>query len=795
VTSSHHARVKNLFLHACELPEEERRGFLDAECPEDNELRREVEDLLRFYEPPAEHQPQIGGYRLIRSLGEGGMGEVWQAEQEEPVRRPVAVKLIKAGMDSRQVVARFESERRALALMDHPNVAHVYDAGATRDGRPYFVMELLNGTPITSYCDGGLLTIRERLEIFLAVCNGVQHAHQKGVIHRDIKPSNILIQEVDGRPLPKVIDFGVAKATGGEVLDPSAATAHGVLLGTPGYMSPEQARSSGLDVDTRADVYSLGVVLYELLAGVAPLEPLRERDESLEEVLRRIREEDPPKPSARVDALGAEGAAIARARGTTPIALVRNLRADLDWIVMKALEKGRERRYESAAALAEDLRRHTRDEVVRAGPPSVVYRARKFVRRHRVAVLAGVAVMAAMAVGALGAGLGMFRAQREAEKAQRVSELLLSTFEELNPNTRGEGPASAEALLGLGVANIDAELDDEPLVQARLFTSMGQAYLALGRFNQARSALTRAVTLRTEYLGADDRETLEAMNQLGEILWQLDELDEAERILAATLVAQRRVLGSWDPAVGQTLQNLGAVHLRKRDFDAARGFTEAALDISLRTRGPDHFDLATNLFWLAGIDFAQGDHEASRARTLRSLEIVEATVGTDHPFAAWPLFQLGLLHSVDGSADSAKSYQRRSLDIQERSLGPGHPNLAYPLQALGELLRAEGDYATAKPMLERALRVTEAAFGRDHPLLVQALNRLGATLRDMGDLEGAIAAHRRALLILQDVSSFHAGSLRPTLELLIRAEEAAGNSVEARRLRVRADSNPGAGSG
>jgi non-specific serine/threonine protein kinase/serine/threonine-protein kinase len=718
------------------------------------------------------------------------MGEVWQAEQEEPVRRPVAVKLIKAGMDSRQVVARFESERRALALMDHPNVAHVYDAGTTEDGRPYFVMELLDGTPITSYCDGAFLTIPERLEIFLAVCNGVQHAHQKGVIHRDIKPSNILVQEVDGRPLPKVIDFGVAKATGGEVLGSSATTAHGVLLGTPGYMSPEQASSSGLDVDTRADVYSLGVVLYELLAGVAPLEPLRERDESLEEVLRRIREEDPPRPSARFDALGAEGAAIARARRTTPTALYRNLRADLDWIVMKALEKGRERRYESAAALAEDLRRHTRDEVVRAGPPSVVYRARKFVRRHRVAV-----VMTAMAVGALGAGLGMLRAQREAERAQRVSELLLSTFEELNPNTRGEGAASAEALLGLGVAKIDAQLDDQPLVQARLFTSMGQAYLALGRFNQARSALTKAVTLRTEYLGADDRETLEAMNQLGEILWQLDELDEAERILDATLVAQRRVLGSWDPAVGQTLQNLGAVHLRKGDFDAARGFTEAALDISLRTRGPDHFDLATNLFWLAGIDFAQGDHEVSRSRTLRSLEIVEATVGPDHPFVAWPLFQLGLLHSVDGSADSAKSHQRRSLDIQERALGPGHPNLAYPLQALGELLRAEGDYATAKAMLERALRVTEAAFGRDHPLLVQALNRLGATLRDMGDLEGATAAHRRALLILEDVSSFHAGSLRPTLELLIRAEEAAGNSVEARRLRVRADSIPGAGSG
>lgn len=354
----------------------------------------------------------IGRYKLLDKIGEGGFGVVFMAEQVETVQRKVALKIIKAGMDTKEVIARFEAERQAIALMDHPNIARALDAGATEAGRPYFVMELVRGIPITDYCDQNQLPTRDRLQLFVKVCKAVQHAHQKGIIHRDLKPSNVLVTEHDGEPVPKVIDFGVAKALGQKLTTKTLFTAFNHMIGTPAYMSPEQAALSGMDVDTRADIYSLGVLLYELLTGVTPFDAETFRQEAMDEIRRMIRETEPPKPSTRLQTLGVQLTEVAKRRQTEPAALGRLLRGDLDWIVMKTLEKDRMRRYETANGLATDVARHLANEPVTARAPSTIYRFQKLVRRHKLAFAAGTSIVALLLVVAIGAPLAAFRLKK-----------------------------------------------------------------------------------------------------------------------------------------------------------------------------------------------------------------------------------------------------------------------------------------------------------------------------------------------------------------------------------------------
>ncbi|HKB40621.1 MAG TPA: serine/threonine-protein kinase, partial [Gemmataceae bacterium] len=414
-------RVQIVFLAAAEQEGAAgRAAILDRLCGADAELRQRVETLLRAHEAPgrfleslapnlvatADELPvtekpgtMIGPYKLMELIDEGGMGLVFVAEQQQPVRRRVALKVIKPGMDTRQVIARFEAERQALALMDHPNIARILDAGTTNGGRPYFVMELVKGVPITQFCDDNKPPVRERLRLFVQVCNAVQHAHGKGVIHRDLKPSNVLIASYDGRPVPKVIDFGVAKATGPKLTERTLFTEFGQVVGTLEYMSPEQAELNQLDVDTRSDVYSLGVLLYELLTGTTPLEGQRLKKSSLLESLRLIREEEPPRPSTRLSTTE-ELPSIAANRGVEPRKLSGLVRGELDWIVMKCLEKDRNRRYETANGLARDIERHLNDEPVLACPPSAAYRLRKFARRNKAAVLVAAAISVLLVVGA-----------------------------------------------------------------------------------------------------------------------------------------------------------------------------------------------------------------------------------------------------------------------------------------------------------------------------------------------------------------------------------------------------------
>src|SRR5262245_29612631 len=403
---------------------EELKSYLDGACGGDATLRARVEALFQaqakaggFMERPAmEDGPtvtaldsspvregpgtQIGRYKLLQEIGAGGFGVVYMAEQKEPVKRRVALKIIKIGMDTEQVVARFEAERQALAVMDHPNIARVLDAGATDTGRPYFVMELVKGVRITEYCDDHQLTTRERLELFIPVCQAIQHAHQKGIIHRDIKPSNVMVTLHDGTPVPKVIDFGIAKATQAELTEKTIFTQYGQFIGTPAYMSPEQAEMSGLDIDTRSDIYSLGVLLYELLVGRPPLDTKELMSGGFDEIRRRIKEEQPAKPSTRLRTLeGAEKTTAARHRKIRPEQLSSELRGDLDWIVLKALEKDRTRRYETANGLASDLKRHLNNEPVTARPPSTAYRFHKAWRRNKLAYAVGLAVAGALVLG------------------------------------------------------------------------------------------------------------------------------------------------------------------------------------------------------------------------------------------------------------------------------------------------------------------------------------------------------------------------------------------------------------
>ena len=452
-------QIRDIFLHAVEdCAPGEWGAYLDQACGENAELRRRVMILLEAHqtadsligppEPtatfgagspdPGQPGTAIGPYKLIQQIGEGGMGTVYMAQQTEPVKRAVALKIIKAGMDTRQVIARFEAERQALAMMDHPSIAKVLDAGTTggvSPGRPFFVMELVRGVAITRYCDEHRLTPRERLELFIPVCHAVQHAHQKGIIHRDLKPSNILIAQYDGRPVPKVIDFGVAKAAGQQLTDKTLLTGFGSLIGTLEYMSPEQAEINQLDIDTRSDIYSLGVVLYELLTGSTPLDRKRLTQAVFTEMLRIIREEEPPKPSTRLSDSTNSLPSISAQRHMEPAKLTRSVRGELDWIVMKALEKDRCRRYETANGFAADLQRYLDDEPVLACPPSSWYRFRKFTRRHKVGLRITAAAALVLLLAAAGvswalldqAARGKELSGRRAETEKTVNAVLIKT--------------------------------------------------------------------------------------------------------------------------------------------------------------------------------------------------------------------------------------------------------------------------------------------------------------------------------------------------------------------------------
>jgi tetratricopeptide (TPR) repeat protein len=783
----------------------ERRAFLDEACAGDARLRRRVERLLAADEhdrgildrtahappriedfhpesPLAAGQAFAGRFVLRQKLGEGGMGEVWVADQLEPVRRHVALKVIRAGFEAARSLARFEQERQALALMNHPNIAKVLDAGV-EGGRPFFVMELIEGATLTGYCDDAKLTIRERLELFLPVCEAVQHAHTKGVIHRDLKPSNILVERHDGRPVAKVIDFGLAKATGLHLPGGDVSTEVGTVVGTLEYMSPEQAELNNLDVDTRSDVYALGVLLYELLTGGVPYSRWEHPTVTFAEMLRIIKEVEPPRPSRRLASDPKALPGIAAQRQTEPKKLLAQLRGELDWIVMRCLEKDPARRYETANELAADVRRFLADEPVLAGPPSAGYRLRKFLRRNRGAVLAAGLVLLALVGGVVGTTLGLVQAvraqQAEAERAEgerRAKELaekrlaqvekgidiLGAIFDQLDPHAEEKEGRPLRAILGDRLDQVAAELEGDavgdPLVVARLQDRLGQTYQALGHAAKAEALFARSWATRQAELGADDPLTLATASRLAGAYIDIGKRIEAIALLERVRDAQLKALGPRSLDTLTTLDNLGWTYrLAGRPAEAV-ALLEQVRDERAKQLGPSHDETLATLHKLARAYMA-ADKRTETVTLLK--QVLDARVkknGNGHPHTIAALNALAYAYQYAGKMKEALALFQQARDVSVPKLGPYHPLSLSILHNLGHMYRAYGNTAEAIPLLEEVRERQLMTLGGHHPATLATLNQLAMAHEGAGAPDKALPLYKLAAAGVERLQFAHAGA-------------------------------------
>ncbi len=732
---------------------------------------------------------RIGPYRILDVLGEGGMGVVYEADETGPVRRRVALKVIRAGLATREVVARFDAERQALAMMDHAGIAKVLAAGETEQGLPYVVMELVRGMPLTLYCDTHRLTIAQRIDLFIQVCHAVQHAHQKGVIHRDLKPSNILVVEEDGGPRPKIIDFGVAKAVGRRLTENTLITHAGVALGTAAYMSPEQAEGAGLDVDTRADIYSLGVILFELLTGKLPVDP-----ESLgyHQFLVRLasREWQVPIPSVRFAALTHEQGTLAHLRRTEPERLIRELQGDLDWIVLSAMEPERARRYPTANALVLDLQRARHDEPVTARPPSAAYRVKKFVRRHRAGVLTAGVVATALVASSVLATVGLVRARRaeqrasvEAAAAQSVSDFVVGMFAVFDAEApRSAVPAgdiTARELLSRGATRAREELADQPEQRGRILHTIGRAYLSLGLFPDAIAELRNAVAAREQALPADAPELIDSYYALGQAYRAVSDFPAADTMFHRVLRAREASHGVNSTESAVALAAIGLVRWRQGELVEAESLLLQAVRINEASLEPDDPRLARDLMGLGIIYWTQGRLADAEPMMRRSLEVREAKLGPDHPTLASIINNLGAVYySLGRYADALRHYER-TRSIYERTLDADHPNVASVLNNIGETQWRLGRLDEAEPLLRRALAIKQQRLAERDPSVAVTLHALGGVLLARGDRRGAESHWRRALEIR--VAAYPAGNANivETARALAELVRGSGRAAEA----------------
>ncbi len=805
--------IEAIFHEVADLPAGERAAALDRLCSGDHSLRARVESLLAadgaatvgilksspldtasIAEKPGD---VIDRYRLVERLGEGGFGVVYRAEQREPVQRDVALKIIKLGMDTRRVVHRFEAERQTLAMLDHPGIARVIDAGSTSTGRPYFAMDLVRGAPITEFADERRLDTEARLHLFLQVCDAVQHAHQKGVIHRDLKPSNILVSEIDGAPLPRVIDFGIARAIDHRRLADHTFTEQGQIIGTPEYMSPEQA--AGEDIDTRADIYALGVILYELLTGGLPCDSASLRSGELAKIRQLILTHQPPKPSTR--AVSASDTAAAQARhADDQRALARRLRGDLDWITMKALEKNRLRRYDSASELAADIRRHLRREPVLAGPPSRVYRAQRFIARNRLPVAAASVVALALIAGAVASTVGFVRATRAEADARDDAARALAAEVEARTQTaravavrdflaemlRSADPANAlgreftvREILDQASSRIDDQLAANPVVAADIHAVIADTYRSLDLFEKATPHVESAVDLRRNALGADHPDTLDAIHDRGALLEDLGRFEEAETVLRDALEHRARVHGAHSHEASETMSRLANVLMRRGRTDDAILLLEDSLAIRRELLDPPHASIAGALDALGRAYDARARDVEAEPLFREALEMRAATHGEHHPFTASTANNLAsVLHDMR-RFEEAEALYRRAIEIQRAVYKGDHTSIARTLNNLASLLQDQGDYDAAEPLFLESLDMRRRLYPPDHAVVVNAVNNLAVIRFLKKDYEGAEAIFREVADMRQ--RSFGAdhpeygralSSLAATLNQLNRYEEA-----------------------
>ncbi|HEY7326757.1 MAG TPA: serine/threonine-protein kinase [Gemmataceae bacterium] len=769
---------ESLFHEALAKPHNEWAVFLDAACAGQPELRAAVEALLAAHEGPAslldrsptglapadvtsDYQPPgqpglvvAGRYTLVELIGEGGMGSVWRAKQTEPVKRFVAVKLIKAGMDSKQVLARFEAERQALALMDHPNIANVLDGGL-HEHRPFFVMELVKGVPITDFCDARKLTPKERLELFVPVCQAIQHAHHKGIIHRDIKPSNVLIALYDDKSVVKVIDFGVAKVTGGTLTEQTLDTGFGGVVGTPQYMSPEQATFNNLDIDTRSDVYALGVLLYELLTGSPPFSKRDLEKQGLLEMLRVVREEEPPRPSARLSTAEALPSLSAN-RGTEPKKLTGLLRHELDWIVMKALEKDRTRRYETANGLAADVLRFLSGEAVQAHPPSTAYRLRKFVKRYKGQVLAASVVFLALVAGIVGTTLGLLEAKKQEGEAKRQEGIALAAADEerqakLREAERAEGEKAAklEAQQNLQQANANLAFAKKGNdILGSVFTGLDprKNYGTLGEFSQAlKDNLQKAVQeLEGSALG-DPLTVAQMQNTLGASLYGLGDPTQALILFEKARATRAARLGPDHPDTLKSVNNLAAGYLAAGQLDRALPLYKETLRLITAKLGPDHPDTLISMDNLADGYRSAGKLDLAVPLMEETLKLMKAKLGSDHSDTLTSMNNLAEGYRSAGKLDLAVPLLEETLKLRKAKLGPDHPDTLVSMHNLAGAYLQTRKLDLAVPLLEETLKLRKAKLGPDHPATLLSMNSLALSYRATGKLESALPLLEEAL--------------------------------------------------
>jgi non-specific serine/threonine protein kinase/serine/threonine-protein kinase len=749
-------------------------------------------DLAADSQPPAIWQATIfiGPYRLIEQIGSGGMGEVWLAEQTKPVRRHVALKLIKAGMDTDEVVGRFRSEQQALALMDHPSIAKVFDAGATPQGRPYFVMEYITGVPITKYCDQHRMGVRERLELFIRVCEGVQHAHQKAIIHRDLKPSNILVSEVDGNPEPRIIDFGVAKAISHGLIAETEFTRAGVILGTPAYISPEQAGSSGMDVDTRTDVYSLGVILYELLVGERPFDF---HNVGFEEILRRLKEDESPRPSAKISRLDDQSTAAAYNRCSDPPTLTRHLRGDLDAITLKALEKDRTRRYGSPSELAADIRRYLNHEAVLAVAPSTAYRAGKFARRYRRALgLIGACVLVLVLATAVATWQGIKatkqrqRADAETAAEQAVNDFLrndllgqASAANQAGPHTRPDPDIKVRTVLDRAASRIATRFKAQPQVEAAIRSTIGQAYMDLGLYPNAQSQFERALELNRKVLGANNPRTLKSMGSVGWVLFLEGKYPQAEAILRQTLDIRRGILGREDPDTLLSMSNLASDYQAEGKYTQAEALHKQTIELRRRVLGPEHRDTLASMNNLADVYAEQGKYAQAEALDRQTLNIKQRVLGSEHPDTLISMNNLAVDYQSQGKYAQAQALLTHTLQIERRVLGSKHPGTLRTMSNLAVIYYLQGDYNQAEPLYTQNLEITRQVLGPQHPDTLGSMNNLADVYAAQDKYAQAEAVDRRALEIQRRVLGAEHPDTLGTLSSLASIYQRQGNYASA----------------